>query len=111
MRYFRPSSRDQRMVTFGTTELRQGFRRVRARDGFMERPDVQHVVARCREHGRRVAGVGSSRLSPRDRHVARLLNEGRLATLLVDLLTPAEEAADARSAELRFDIGLLAGRR
>jgi dienelactone hydrolase len=42
--------------------------------------------------------------------VARVLNEAKLATLLVDLLTPAEEAVDARTAHLRFDIGLLAER-
>jgi putative phosphoribosyl transferase len=55
-------------------------------------------------------GSGSSRLSPRTRYVARLLNDAKLATLLMDLLTPDEEALDARSAHLRFDIGLLAER-
>jgi putative phosphoribosyl transferase len=55
-------------------------------------------------------GSGSSRHSPRNRHVAALLNEAKLATLLLDLLTPAEEAIDARTATLRFDIGLLADR-
>jgi dienelactone hydrolase len=55
-------------------------------------------------------GSGSSRHSPRNRHVARLLNAGRLATLLVDLLTREEEAIDARTAHLRFDIDLLARR-
>jgi putative phosphoribosyl transferase len=55
-------------------------------------------------------GSGSSRLSPRNRYVARLLNDAKLATLLMDLLTPDEEALDARSAHLRFDIGLLAER-
>ena len=55
-------------------------------------------------------GSGSSRLSPRNRHVARLLNEAGLATLLVDLLTPEEEAFDARTTRLRFDIDLLAER-
>ncbi|MDB5405192.1 MAG: dienelactone hydrolase-like enzyme [Rhodospirillales bacterium] len=55
-------------------------------------------------------GSGSSRHSPRNRHVARLLNEGRLATLLVDLLTWEEEAVDRRTAHLRFDIDLLAER-
>ena len=55
-------------------------------------------------------GSGSSRLSPRNRHVARVLNEATLATLLVDLLTPEEEAIDARTAHLRFDISLLAQR-
>src|SRR6266850_8300407 len=55
-------------------------------------------------------GSGSSRLSPRNRHVARLLNEAKLATLLLDLLTPDEEAIDLRTARLRFDVGLLAER-
>jgi dienelactone hydrolase len=55
-------------------------------------------------------GSGSSRFSPRNRHVAHVLNEAHLATLLMDLLTPAEEEADFRTAHLRFNIGLLAGR-
>jgi putative phosphoribosyl transferase len=55
-------------------------------------------------------GSGSSRHSPRNRHVARLLNEAKLATLLVDLLTSDEEAIDLRTAHLRFDISLLAER-
>ena len=55
-------------------------------------------------------GSGSSRHSPRNRHVARMLNRANLATLLVDLLTPEEEALDVRTAHLRFDIGLLTGR-
>jgi pimeloyl-ACP methyl ester carboxylesterase len=55
-------------------------------------------------------GSGSSRHSPRNRHVARLLNEAKLATLLIDLLTSDEEAIDQWTAHLRFDIGLLAER-
>ena len=55
-------------------------------------------------------GSGSSRLSPRNRHVAKLLNQARLATLLVDLLSPEEEVVDLRTAQLRFNIGLLAER-
>jgi putative phosphoribosyl transferase len=55
-------------------------------------------------------GSGSSRLSPRNRYVAELLNQRGLATLLMDLLTPAEEQRDALSGELRFDIGFLAER-
>ncbi|HXE58080.1 MAG TPA: dienelactone hydrolase family protein [Gemmatimonadales bacterium] len=55
-------------------------------------------------------GSGSSRLSPRNRFVAGVLEDGGLATFLVDLLTPAEERADEATAELRFDIGLLADR-
>jgi putative phosphoribosyl transferase len=55
-------------------------------------------------------GSGSSRHSPRNRRVAWQLQEVRLATLLVDLLTADEEAADRRTGHLRFDIGLLAER-
>ena len=54
-------------------------------------------------------GSGSSRHSSRNRYVAELLNQGGLATLLVDLLTADEEAIDLRTARLRFDIELLAG--
>jgi dienelactone hydrolase len=55
-------------------------------------------------------GSGSSRHSPRNRYVAGVLNEARLATLLVDLLTPEEEAVDRRTGHLRFNIELLAKR-
>jgi len=55
-------------------------------------------------------GSGSSRHSVRNRHVARLLNEAGLATLLIDLLTADEEAIDRLTAHLRFDISLLAER-
>jgi pimeloyl-ACP methyl ester carboxylesterase len=55
-------------------------------------------------------GSGSSRFSPRNRHVAEALHAAGLGTLLMDLLTPEEERIDARTATLRFDIELL-GRR
>jgi dienelactone hydrolase len=55
-------------------------------------------------------GSGSSRHSPRNRYVARVLNEAKLATLLIDLLTLHEEVIDTRRAHLRFDIDLLAER-
>ena len=55
-------------------------------------------------------GSGSSRHSPRNRHVAQVLREAGLATLLLDLLTADEEREDLRTARLRFDIGLLAER-
>ena len=55
-------------------------------------------------------GSGSSRHSPRNRYVAQVLREAGLATLLFDLLTTEEEVEDARTARLRFDIGLLAER-
>lgn len=55
-------------------------------------------------------GSGSSRRSPRNLAVAQRLQEARLSTVLFDLLTPAEQRADAVDASLRFDIELLAGR-
>lgn len=55
-------------------------------------------------------GSGSSRHSSRNRYVAQVLRNARLATLLFDLLTPQEEREDLETAELRFDIGLLARR-
>jgi len=53
-------------------------------------------------------GSGSSRHSPRNRYVARHLNEAGLGTLLLDLLTPEEEQADLDTGHLRFDVDLLA---
>src|SRR6266436_4667855 len=55
-------------------------------------------------------GSGSSRHSPRNRYVASVLQQGGLATLLMDLLTPAEEQADFETSQLRFNIRFLAGR-
>lgn len=55
-------------------------------------------------------GSGSSRHSPRNQFVAQVLHEAGLATLLIDLLTPQEEAQDQRTAQLRFDIPLLSER-
>ena len=55
-------------------------------------------------------GSGSSRHSPRNRYVAGVLQSHGLATLLFDLLTRPEESVDSRTAELRFDIALLAQR-
>ena len=57
-----------------------------------------------------VHGSGSSRHSPRNRYVAGELQGAGLATVLADLLTAEEERVDAKTAELRFDIGLLATR-
>lgn len=51
-------------------------------------------------------GSGSGRLSPRNNYVATCLREAGIATLLLDLLTPAEEQ-DRRNV---FDIALLASR-
>lgn len=55
-------------------------------------------------------GSGSSRFSQRNRSVAEVLQDGGFATLLLDLLTPSEEAIDVQTREFRFDIDRL-GRR
>jgi hypothetical protein len=55
-------------------------------------------------------GSGSSRYSGRNRFVAAALNKSAIGTLLLDLLTPREAAVDERTAQLRFDIELLASR-
>jgi len=55
-------------------------------------------------------GSGSSRFSQRNQHVAQMLQEAGLATLLFNLLTEDEEILDATTRHLRFDINLLADR-
>jgi putative phosphoribosyl transferase len=55
-------------------------------------------------------GSGSSRHSPRNRYVAKVLQDRGIATLLFDLLTRKEESIDEYSGELRFDIPFLARR-
>lgn len=66
-------------------------------------PDAKGLVAF-------VHGSGSTRRSPRNRFVARALQDAGLGTLLFDLLTPDEAAEDAVTAQLRFDVRLLTGR-
>src|ERR1051325_8111652 len=55
-------------------------------------------------------GSGSSRHSPRNQYVARVLREAGLGTLLFDLLTAEEERAEAHTRHLRFNIPFLAER-
>src|SRR5918998_6647685 len=55
-------------------------------------------------------GSGSSRHSPRNHYVARILQDAGLGTLLMDLLTRDEDAVDQVTRQFRFDIGLLADR-
>jgi dienelactone hydrolase len=55
-------------------------------------------------------GSGSSRHSPRNQYVARVLRSAGIGTLLFDLLTREEEAEDEATGELRFDIRFLANR-
>jgi putative phosphoribosyl transferase len=55
-------------------------------------------------------GSGSSRHSPRNQLVAKVLRDARVGTLLFDLLTDAEERAEAATRHLRFNIRFLAQR-
>ncbi len=55
-------------------------------------------------------GAGSSRFSPRNQYVARILQGSGLATLLMDLMTEREERSDAVTRTLAFDIPFLAER-
>ena len=55
-------------------------------------------------------GSGSSRHSPRNQFVARIIRESGNGTLLFDLPTAEEEIEDNLTRSLRFDIGLLASR-
>jgi len=55
-------------------------------------------------------GSGSSRHSPRNKYVAKVLNDAGIATLLIDLLTSKEDTVDDITREHRFNIRLLAKR-
>ena len=57
-----------------------------------------------------VHGSGSSRSSPRNRSVAGALDAAGFGTLLVDLLSASEAAADEITGEHRFHVTMLAGR-
>ena len=106
---------DKGFVYTGSRDLRQG------RPGMQERT-VQILVGQADlvgdltipEHARGVIlfahGSGSSRHSPRNRYMAGELQQARFATLLVDLLTTAEEQVDFQTMEYRFNIDMLARR-
>jgi putative phosphoribosyl transferase len=55
-------------------------------------------------------GSGSSRHSPRNKYVGKVLNDAGIATVLIDLLTSKEEEVDDITREHRFNIKLLARR-
>ncbi len=81
----------------------------------IELPDVRLVGDLLQPPGAKelvvfVHGSGSSRVSPRNQHVARYLGERGLATLLFDLLTEPEQRIDRITCELRFDIPMLTRR-
>jgi pimeloyl-ACP methyl ester carboxylesterase len=86
-------------VTAGVVEIEiaAGDRSVAGSLGLLERPEGVIVFAH---------GSGSSRHSPRNRFVADSLRDRGMAWLLMDLLTPEEEADRSNV----FDIALLSGR-
>lgn len=55
-------------------------------------------------------GSGSSRRSPRNQYVAKVLQAAGIGTLLFDLLTSDEQSVDQATGELRFDILFLSRR-
>ena len=57
-----------------------------------------------------IPGSGSSRHSPRNREMARQLQEAHVGTLLFDVLTHQEEARDLETGQFRFDIDFLTRR-
>lgn len=78
------------------------------RVGRWQLPGILSIPVDCSAMVVFAHGSGSSRLSSRNRQVARALNHAGMATLLFDLLHPEEEAVDNRARV--FDIALLAGR-
>jgi len=78
--------------------------------GYAELPGVLGLPDAARGVVLFAHGSGSGRFSPRNRQVAEGFHRAGFGTLLLDLLTEAEEVIDARTRHLRFDIGLLAGR-
>lgn len=55
-------------------------------------------------------GSNSSQNSVRNRYIAQVMRQAKLATLLINLLTPEEKAIDRQLNHLQFDIGLLVER-
>ena len=89
-------------------------RRTAKRFKFLSARALCRVILPCRQKARGLVifahGSGSNRLSPRNRHIADVLDQADLATLLVDLLTVEEEDTDAtdRTAAVRHDAAGLA---
>jgi putative phosphoribosyl transferase len=65
--------------------------------------EARGIVLFC--HGR-----GNRRHGPNNRRLAAALRENGLGTVVLDLLTPAEEAIDKRTGRLRFETRVLAAR-
>ncbi len=88
----------------------QGETSIHLADRITLRADLRHPAGEPVGLVIFVHGSGSGRHSPRNRHVAEVLQEVGMRTLLLDLLTVDEERIDAQTREYRFDIPLLADR-
>jgi putative phosphoribosyl transferase len=88
------------------TSTRRPERQVKIRSGSRQLCGILNVPRGATSVVAFAHGSGSGRFSPRNQFVARVLQEARLATLLLDLLE--EQEADDR--EKVFDIELLAER-
>ncbi|WP_338873259.1 hydrolase [Myxococcus stipitatus] len=97
-------ARDARQDAADRGEVRE----VRVQVGRVELGGTLGIPPRARGLVVFAHGSGSSRFSPRNRAVARALRAVGLGTLLFDLLSEDEEALDASTGELRFDIPFLA---
>ncbi len=86
------------------TEQSKTLVRIRAGAGFIE--GMLELPANAQGLVLFAHGSGSSRHSPRNNYVASVLREHGVGTLLIDLLTPEEDA----NYETRFDIALLTDR-
>ncbi|HYL03608.1 MAG TPA: dienelactone hydrolase family protein [Steroidobacteraceae bacterium] len=93
-----------------TTRTSTAARPVRIAIGKGDLPGLLRLPAAARLVVLFAHGSGSGRLSPRNTYVAEQLGHAGLGSLLFDLLTEEEEALDARTARLRFDIPLLTAR-
>lgn len=96
-----PGRKSQRNGTEVELEMEAG--RV-VLEGILELPEWTRAVVLFAH------GSGSSRHSPRNQYVARVLRSAGIGTLLFDLLTREEELKDEVTGELRFDIPFLANR-
>lgn len=93
-----------------TTPAREQIRNVSIRAGTATLEAILGIPKEARGVVLFAHGSGSSRLSPRNHHVARQLRIAGLATVLLDLLSSGEERVDSATGQLRFDIPLLTER-
>jgi putative phosphoribosyl transferase len=98
------------MKTLWRRETKLGEQTIQVRAGKVRLEGNLNVPSHAKGVVLFAHGSGSSRHSPRNRAVAATLKEAELGTLLIDLLSPDEEAIDMHTAHLRFDIDLLAER-